>query len=112
MSVFVSTTRISRKWLERKPKHELASIIMANIDKIDLFADENTDGSSALTAAIAEARDEGRRAGLEEAAAAINAKLKAAKNAAADELKILTLMGAANTLERLAAQAGEGANAD
>lgn len=40
MSIIETTTRISRKWLERKPKHELASIIMANIDKIDLFAEE------------------------------------------------------------------------
>ncbi len=34
-------TRIDRKWLERKPKHELASIILANIYKIDLFAEES-----------------------------------------------------------------------
>ena len=38
MSVFEVTTRISPKWLERKTKHELASIIFANIDRIDLFA--------------------------------------------------------------------------
>jgi hypothetical protein len=33
------TTRISHKWLERKHKHELASIIMSNLDRINLFAD-------------------------------------------------------------------------
>lgn len=38
MSIIQTTTRISREWLERKPKQELASIIMANLDKIDLFA--------------------------------------------------------------------------
>lgn len=40
--ILTVTTRISRKWLERKSKAELASIILANIDKIDLFADEST----------------------------------------------------------------------
>ena len=38
MSVFEITTRIRPKWLERKTKHELASIIFANIDRVDLFA--------------------------------------------------------------------------
>jgi hypothetical protein len=38
MSIFEITTRVSHKWLERKTKHELASIIMNNIDRIDLFA--------------------------------------------------------------------------
>lgn len=39
MSIIEVTTRISHKWLERKHKHELASIIMANLDRINLFAD-------------------------------------------------------------------------
>ena len=41
MSTFEVTTRISHKWLERKSKRELASIIMANLDRIDLFADQS-----------------------------------------------------------------------
>ena len=40
MGITTTTTRISSKWLERKSKHELAGIIMNNLDKIDLFADE------------------------------------------------------------------------
>lgn len=52
MSVLITTTRISHQWLERKPKHELASIILANIDKIDLFADENRTREAALEAAL------------------------------------------------------------
>lgn len=42
MSTTTTTTRISRKWLERKSKHELAGIIMNNLDKIDLFADSGS----------------------------------------------------------------------
>lgn len=41
MSVYTVTTRISRKWLERKTKSELASIILNNIDRIDLFAEKS-----------------------------------------------------------------------
>lgn len=41
MSVFECTSRISQRWLERKTKADLARIIMANLDKIDLFADES-----------------------------------------------------------------------
>lgn len=39
MSVIEVTTRISHKWLMQKSKAELASIIMANLDRIDLFAE-------------------------------------------------------------------------
>ena len=39
MSTMNITTRISHRWLERKTKHELASIIMNNIDRISLFAE-------------------------------------------------------------------------
>jgi len=39
MSTMEITTRINRKWLERKPKHELASIIMSNLGRINLFAE-------------------------------------------------------------------------
>src|SRR5512146_1493305 len=38
MSITETTTRISHQWLERKSKAELAAIIMANLDQIDLFA--------------------------------------------------------------------------
>jgi hypothetical protein len=40
MSIVEVTTRISKRWLMRKSKDELASIIMANIDHIDLFSEE------------------------------------------------------------------------
>lgn len=39
MSVMKVTTRITHRYLMRKSKYELAFIIMANIDKIDLFAE-------------------------------------------------------------------------
>jgi hypothetical protein len=39
MSILSITTTISHKWLERKSKRELASIIMANIDRVSLFAE-------------------------------------------------------------------------
>lgn len=44
MAIIQTTTRISREWLERKPKHELASVIMANLDRIDLFAQSDPCG--------------------------------------------------------------------
>ncbi len=39
MSIIETTTRISRKWLERKTKYELADIIIGNLDRIEIFAD-------------------------------------------------------------------------
>ena len=56
MSVFEVTTRISHKWLERKSKHELVSIILANIDQINLFANARIDfpGETVLSEAATE----------------------------------------------------------
>lgn len=44
MSVITVTTTITRKWLERKSKFELASIILANVHlgKIDMFAEDQS----------------------------------------------------------------------
>ena len=41
MSITATTTRISHRWLKRKTKRELASIIMANIYHIAIFAGQN-----------------------------------------------------------------------
>lgn len=38
MSILEVTSRITPKWLERKSKAELVSIIWKNLDRIDLFA--------------------------------------------------------------------------
>ena len=53
MSIMEVTTKISRKWLERKSKCELASIIMNNLDKINLFAERDEGGKSAHDAPLA-----------------------------------------------------------
>jgi hypothetical protein len=47
LSITVTTTRVTRQWLMRKSKDELASIILANLDRIDLFgqARDGKDGS-------------------------------------------------------------------
>jgi hypothetical protein len=41
MSIMEVFSRIDRKWLERKTKRELSSIILNNLDRIDLFAEES-----------------------------------------------------------------------
>jgi hypothetical protein len=39
MSVMQCTSRIDHRWLLRKSKDELARIILANVDRIDIFAE-------------------------------------------------------------------------
>lgn len=39
MSIVEVTTQISRQWLMRKSKDELVSIILHNLDSIDLFSE-------------------------------------------------------------------------
>jgi hypothetical protein len=44
MSVMEVTTKIDRRYLERKTKAELAGIILNNIDRIDLFGEPEPEG--------------------------------------------------------------------
>ena len=76
MSITETTTRISRKWLERKTKYELAGIIIGNLDHIEIFADGNRYESEVtrLTAELAARTTE--RDGL---AAALNSLQSAAR---------------------------------
>lgn len=57
MSIYTVTTRISRRWLERKTKSELASIIMANIDSIELFKDECWQSKEAVSELVRQMRE-------------------------------------------------------
>ena len=43
MSIVEITTRITPRWLERKSKRELVSILWANIDNVDLFRGNRID---------------------------------------------------------------------
>lgn len=63
MSIITVVSRLDRRWLMRRTKQELASIILANIDHIDVFRGEQHVDTRLLRNYIAEAISETRSCG-------------------------------------------------